>query len=90
MHCIFIIPTVNKNSNVSLLQPAAVEELRRWTSAEALGDVTVNPDCTNRIPQNVTCLTDGDLTDGTIASDDEGIDHKLPSPEEQLQVVALK
>lgn len=25
-----------------------------------------------------------------VISDDEGIDHKLPSPEEQLQVVALK
>jgi hypothetical protein len=35
-------------------------------------------------------LTDGDLTDATAVSDDEGIDHKLPSPEEQLQVVALK
>lgn len=72
-----------------LLQPTAVEELRRWTSSEALGDMTVAPDCTNRIVNSVT-VTDGELSDGTIASDDEGIDHKLPSPEEQLQVVALK
>lgn len=66
-------------------QPAAVEELRRWTSSEALGDITVAPDCTARIVS-----TDGELSDGTMASDDEGVDHKLPSPEEQLHVVALK
>lgn len=76
--------------NILFLQPSAVKDLRRWTSTEALGDITVNPDCTNKIVPNVTSLTDGDITDGTIASDDEGIDHKLPSPEEQLQVVALK
>lgn len=72
-----------------LFQPAAVEELRRWTSTEALGDMTVTPDCTNRIVNSVT-VTDGELSDGTVVSDDEGVDHKLPSPEEQLQVVALK
>lgn len=66
-----------------------MEELRRWTSSEALGDMTVTPDCTNRIVNSVT-VTDGELSDGTVVSDDEGIDHKLPSPEEQLQVVALK
>lgn len=66
-------------------QPAAVEELRRWTSSEALGEITVAPDCTTRIVN-----TDGELSDGTMVSDDEGIDHKLPSPEEQLHVVALK
>lgn len=72
-----------------LFQPAAVEELRRWTSDEALGDVTVAPDCSSRIVPNIT-VTDGYASEGTIASDDEGVDHKLPSPEEQLQVVALK
>ena len=72
-----------------MLQPDAVKELRRWTSTEALGDITVTPDCPNRIAPNFT-LTDGEATDGTAVSDDEGIDHKLPSPEEQLQVVALK
>lgn len=79
-----------------VLKPAAVEELRRWTSDEALGDITVTTDCLNRIATtttttNVTAtVTDGETTDGTIGSDDEGIDHKLPSPEEQLQVIALK
>lgn len=80
--------------SVLRFQPAAVEELRRWTSDEALGDMTVTTDCMNRIAPNVTLatVTDGETTDGggTIGSDDEGIDHKLPSPEEQLQVIALK
>ncbi|KAJ8953764.1 hypothetical protein NQ318_015421 [Aromia moschata] len=74
----------------TVLQPAAVEELRRWTSDEALGDVTVTPNCASRIAPNLTAIADGDATDATVVSDDEGIDHKLPSPEEQLQVVALK
>lgn len=59
-------------------QPRAIEELRRWTSAEALGDVTVAPDCASRILATET----GD--------DDQAVDHKLPSPEEQLQAIALK
>ncbi|KYB29257.1 hypothetical protein TcasGA2_TC032158 [Tribolium castaneum] len=75
--------------DIETRMPAAVQELRRWTSSEALGDITVTPDCPNRIAPNFT-LTDGEATDGTAVSDDEGIDHKLPSPEEQLQVVALK
>ncbi|CAH2012247.1 unnamed protein product [Acanthoscelides obtectus] len=74
--------------------PAAVEELRRWTSDEALGDVTVMPDCASRIPPVTTFISDNqDATDvgsGVVSSDDEGVDHKLPSPEEQLQVMALK
>lgn len=77
------------SNNALFFQPAAVEELRRWTSTEALGDITVTPDCPNRIPPNVSHLGE-DTTDGTVISDDEGIDHKLPSPEEQVQVVALK
>lgn len=76
---------VVSQNNCFYEQPAAVEELRRWTSSEALGEITVAPDCTTRIVS-----TDGELSDGTMASDDEGIDHKLPSPEEQLHVVALK
>ncbi|XP_071572258.1 uncharacterized protein Gukh [Temnothorax nylanderi] len=56
--------------------PAAIEDLRRWTSTEALGDVTVPPDCSSRIL--------GDTTS------DDAVDHKLPSPEEQVQAIALK
>ncbi|KAF5307346.1 hypothetical protein FQR65_LT07063 [Abscondita terminalis] len=69
--------------------PAAIDDLRRWTSSEALGDITVAPECPNRITACSSYL-DGNLTDGTVGSDDEALDHKLPSPEEQLQVVALK
>ncbi|XP_044756787.1 uncharacterized protein LOC123315236 [Coccinella septempunctata] len=79
----------NVDIEIETRVPAAVEELRRWTSTEALGDITVTPDCPNRIPANVTQCGE-DLTDGTVVSDDEAIDHKLPSPEEQVQVVALK
>lgn len=68
-------------------QPAAVDDLRRWTSDEALGDVTVPPNCISTI---ISALNDGDQTDGTVISDDDGVNHKLPSPEEQLHVVALK
>ncbi|EGI60112.1 hypothetical protein G5I_11653 [Acromyrmex echinatior] len=56
-------------------KPAAIEDLRRWTSTEALGDVTVPPDCASRIL--------GDTTS------DDAVDHKLPSPEEQVQAIAL-
>ncbi|XP_031777746.1 uncharacterized protein LOC100117012 isoform X2 [Nasonia vitripennis] len=58
--------------------PRAIEDLRRWTSAEALGDVTVAPDCMSRI-----------LADNAM-DDSQPVDHKLPSPEEQVQAVALK
>ncbi|GJQ84280.1 hypothetical protein Trydic_g5221 [Trypoxylus dichotomus] len=76
--------------DIETRMPAAVEELRRWTSNEAIGDITVTPDCHNRIPPNSLLLSDGDLTDGTVLSDDEPIDHKLPSPEEQAHVIAMK
>lgn len=59
--------------------------------------MTVTPDCINRITSNttgtstVTTTEETDIIDaGTTSGDDEGIDHKLPSPEEQLQVLALK
>lgn len=54
-----------------------MDDLRRWTSTEALGDVTVPPDCMSRIFQQ----------DNTP---DDAVDHKLPSPEEQSQVIALR
>lgn len=57
-------------------QPAVLDDLRRWTSSEALGDITVPPDCALRILQDHI--------------HDDAVDHKLPSPEEQVQAVALK
>ncbi|XP_066153154.1 actin remodeling regulator NHS [Euwallacea fornicatus] len=72
--------------DIETRMPAVVEDLRRWTSDEAVGDITVGLNCATRI---TSALSD-DERDGTIGSDDEGIDHKLPSPEEQLQVVALR
>jgi hypothetical protein len=57
----------------SLLQPAQVSLLRRWTSLEAMGDVTADLDCTHRV---------------TVNTDD--VDHRLPSPEEQVHAIALK
>uniref|UniRef100_A0A0C9RQA7 WASF1_0 protein n=1 Tax=Fopius arisanus TaxID=64838 RepID=A0A0C9RQA7_9HYME len=56
--------------------PAVLEDLRRWTSSEALGDITVPPDCASRILQELVA--------------DDAVDHKLPSPEEQVQAIALK
>ncbi|XP_063981138.1 uncharacterized protein LOC135164586 [Diachasmimorpha longicaudata] len=56
--------------------PAVLEDLRRWTSSEALGDIRVAPDCSLRILQN--------------HDTDDAVDHKLPSPEEQVQAIALK
>ncbi|XP_046615467.1 uncharacterized protein LOC124302922 isoform X1 [Neodiprion virginianus] len=67
---------VDQSLEIESRVPAAIEDLRRWTSTEALGDVTVPPDCMSRI-----------LTDAT---DDDAVDHKLPSPEEQVQAVALR
>ncbi|KAG8248055.1 hypothetical protein J6590_048361 [Homalodisca vitripennis] len=61
-----------KLQDVLLFQPAQVSLMRRWTSLEAMGNVTADLDCTHRV---------------TVTDD---VDHRLPSPEEQLQVVALK
>ncbi|KAJ8868917.1 hypothetical protein PR048_030458 [Dryococelus australis] len=57
--------------------PAGLDDLRRWTSQEAIGDVTVAPDCSARIAPS----TDPDI---------DQLDHRLPSPEEQVQTVALR
>ncbi|ENN74917.1 hypothetical protein YQE_08495, partial [Dendroctonus ponderosae] len=75
------------NIEIETRMPAVVEDLRRWTSDEALGDVTVGTNCNSHI---TATFSDGDQTDGGIASDEEPLDHKLPSPEEQLQIVALR
>jgi len=71
-----------------LFQPAAVNDLRRWTSDEAFGDITVNPDCTSRIAtSSVAGTAEVGVDDDSV---DSGTDHRLPSPEEQIQTVALR
>lgn len=97
--------------------PSAVEDLRKWTSFEAIGDITVPPDCTVRLTGNGSVIL-GNISQnaspsyqaGTSASFDETddiiivdgssrglgreqdtpLDHRLPSPEEQCQMIALK
>ncbi|XP_054258359.1 mucin-2-like [Macrosteles quadrilineatus] len=54
--------------------PAQVSLLRRWTSLEAMGDVTTDLDCTHRVTMSTT----------------DDVDHRLPSPEEQVHAIALK
>ncbi|KAM3967284.1 NHS actin remodeling regulator GUK-holder [Aphomia sociella] len=68
--------------------PSVVEHLRKWTSKEAVGDVTALPDASMRIANSVT-LTPDELSE-CGSGDDEPIDHRLPSPEEQLRVIASK
>ncbi|XP_039749450.1 uncharacterized protein LOC120626161 isoform X2 [Pararge aegeria] len=68
--------------------PLVVEHLRKWTSKEAVGDVTAMPDASMRIASSVT-LTPDELSE-CGSGDDEPIDHRLPSPEEQLRVIASK
>lgn len=71
-----------------MFQPAAVNDLRRWTSDEAFGDVTVTPDCTSRIASStVAGAAEVGVEDDSA---DSGTDHRLPSPEEQVQTVALR
>lgn len=99
------------------LQPSAVEDLRKWTSFEAIGDITVPPDCTVRLTGNGSVILGNvsqnaspsyqagtsasfDETDDIIMVDsssrglgreqDTPLDHRLPSPEEQCQMIALK
>lgn len=68
--------------------PTVVEHLRKWTSKEAIGDVTALPDASMRIANSVT-LTPDELSE-CGSGDEEPIDHRLPSPEEQLRVIASK
>ncbi|XP_038223243.1 uncharacterized threonine-rich GPI-anchored glycoprotein PJ4664.02 isoform X2 [Zerene cesonia] len=68
--------------------PSVVEQLRKWTSREAVGDVTALPDASMRIVSGVT-LTPDELSE-CGSGDEEPIDHRLPSPEEQLRVIASK
>lgn len=68
--------------------PSVVEQLRKWTSKEAVGDVTALPDASMRIASSVT-LTPDELSE-CGSGDDEPIDHRLPSPDEQLRIIASK
>ncbi|XP_021188618.3 mucin-2 [Helicoverpa armigera] len=68
--------------------PSVVEQLRKWTSKEAVGDVTALPDASMRITSCVT-LTPDELSE-CGSGDDEPIDHRLPSPDEQLRIIASK
>ncbi|XP_062536251.1 uncharacterized protein LOC134205216 isoform X2 [Armigeres subalbatus] len=97
--------------------PSAVEDLRKWTSIEAIGDTTVPPDCTVRLTSNSsvsfgntsqnaspsyqagTSASFDDTDDiimvdsssrGVVREQDTPLDHRLPSPEEQCQMIALK
>jgi hypothetical protein len=87
-----------------------VEELRKWTSNEALGDLTVAPDCLSRVSHNTSVAdqsvismragTSYDTTDDIIVmannsrrseeDKDVPLDHRLPSPEEQCLILALR
>lgn len=96
-----------------LFQPAAVEDLRKWTSKEAIGDETVAPNCVVRVAHNTSVnaadqstasmrpSTSDDCTDSIImittannasgrSTDDEQLDHRLPSPHEQCLILASK
>ncbi|KAG5672074.1 hypothetical protein PVAND_002233 [Polypedilum vanderplanki] len=94
--------------------PAAVEDLRKWTSKEAIGDETVAPNCVVRVAHNTSVnvadqnaismrpSTSDDCTDSIImitssnnnasarSTDDEQLDHRLPSPHEQCLILASK
>lgn len=116
-------------------QPSALDDLRKWTSIEAIGDVTVTPDCISRVNMtgngslfNTTVFSNDSTqhrdNSGTLlsitppsplspSSNDETdivtvisnsysrhqlaqpetsvpLDHRLPSPEEQCQILASK
>lgn len=49
-------------------QPAAVEDLRKWTSSEAIGEITVAPNCLSRVACGTTIRPSLALNDTTYAS----------------------
>lgn len=53
-------------------QPSAIEDLRKWTSIEAIGDVTVTPDCLSRV--NMTA--NGSLLNTTVFSSGDSTAHR--------------
>uniref|UniRef100_A0A6P4F3V9 Serine-rich adhesin for platelets isoform X1 n=1 Tax=Drosophila rhopaloa TaxID=1041015 RepID=A0A6P4F3V9_DRORH len=42
------------DAEIEIRLPAAIEDLRKWTSSEALGDVTVTPDCMHHVDTSVS------------------------------------
>ncbi|XP_034244211.1 uncharacterized protein LOC117646937 [Thrips palmi] len=83
--------------DIETRKPASVVELRRWTSTEALGDMTVHPDCTVRIAGRDQDDVDADASldaseylgvDSTVRPGDDQVDHQLPTTEEQVKAIA--
>ncbi|XP_055853209.1 serine-rich adhesin for platelets [Episyrphus balteatus] len=110
------------DAEIEIRLPAGIEDLRKWTSSEALGDVTVTPDCMNRVDASIsTSMVIGDngvltpaLSPSVLSADavdaiysinnsndnlhnipndinkDVPLNHRLPSPEEQCKLLALR
>ncbi|XP_023034298.1 pneumococcal serine-rich repeat protein isoform X1 [Drosophila willistoni] len=119
------------DAEIEIRLPAAIEDLRKWTSSEALGDVTVTPDCMHHVDTSIsTSMVIGDngvltpaLSPSVLSADavdalygqnlsqpvdsghhqpnhqpllpndinkDVPLNHRLPSPEEQTKLIALK
>ncbi|XP_055902238.1 serine-rich adhesin for platelets [Eupeodes corollae] len=109
------------DAEIEIRLPAGIEDLRKWTSSEALGDVTVTPDCMNRVDASIsTSMNIGDngvltpaLSPSVLSADavdaiysinnsndnlhipndinkDVPLNHRLPSPEEQCKLLALR
>ncbi|KAM8704741.1 hypothetical protein ACLKA7_009231 [Drosophila subpalustris] len=131
------------DAEIEIRLPAAIEDLRKWTSSEALGDVTVTPDCMHHVDTSIcTSMVIGDngiltpaLSPSVLSADavdaqyainisqtadsahqhqqhhnhhhhhhqqqqqlllpndinkDVPLNHRLPSPEEQTKIIALK
>ncbi|GAB0087313.1 SCAR/WAVE family [Sergentomyia squamirostris] len=115
----------NIDVEIETRMPAAIEDLRKWTSLEAIGDITVTPDCVARVgfggqlnttdmsgghpavvvtpctppsgdedePDDITVINSYSRAQDTLISaspTDMPLDHRLPSPEEQCQILAQK
>uniref|UniRef100_A0A1A9W725 WASP family protein member n=1 Tax=Glossina brevipalpis TaxID=37001 RepID=A0A1A9W725_9MUSC len=111
------------DADIEISLPAAIEDLRKWTSTEAVGDVTVTPDCIHHvdalsdayflISENATlslalspsipstdafdAISVNNINQGVninnLTNDnnkDVPLNHRLPSPEEQSKIIALK
>ncbi|XP_050068028.1 uncharacterized protein LOC126556662 [Anopheles maculipalpis] len=66
----------NVDMDIEVSLPTAVQDLRKWTSSEAIGDVTTGVACSVKIASNSsvlpniteTCTTPSDLTDAPTTS----------------------